>query len=316
MMKKIAIACLLLLALVAALFADTTLDNELTFGNAKYFSYLLDAGFHMDRNNYGLSGSFSKGSDHDSSFSAGATAGYKINDTFNLSAGYKYNGNTSYPAYETPVDVLSVTYLWTFKQLLATNTLNTSLATKLGPVDLTPSIALGFNNLKGIFSVKKQGGLVSVDRQLTNSTYRELSPGMDVSYDITDSISLSAGGTRNYYNVDIPEILDASGATNTANRDAAALKTAVQFQVYDLDAGIMLFLGDFMASFTYTYTANYYPTTGSQNNFTNDYNLLIAYTFNEGFNMGVRLESTQSHYVDNTFNTSKYLGLQLNFTLK
>lgn len=309
-MRRIILAAALIITAAQAN-AEVLFMNEGTIGQDSYRSYYLNTVAPFDPWSVGAVFSLSGSSGQDSSLLAGASLDYEFNEDFSVSAGYRYNSNTSYLVYKT----LLLGYYISYRQVLSSHSLSSDFYADFSDFSISAGVNVDFNILRGYLEAQQDGKKATISREVASSGFNEYLPNIAINYDLPEDFSVNAGASKSLFSVDVKEVLDSTGTTYTANRDMAALKSAITFQDYSLSAGISKILGDFNLDLSYTYSRFYCPSSEAAPDLSHDLSFTVEYAFSESLDAGLRLDGSRSHYTDGVSYNSGYITLIVDFIL-
>ncbi|MGD0565846.1 MAG: hypothetical protein ABSA34_00785 [Candidatus Goldiibacteriota bacterium] len=315
-MKKIIFAIAALLT-AARLFAIADISNELSASQG-YLSYSLSAATEDEpfsvNGNLSLSGS----SGHNSTFGAGAGCDFDPTKSLSLTLNGVYNVNNSYPVfgYDYTAPVTLKEYVLSYKQSEKSFTLTPGLSDVIGFFTISPSCDVAFNDLAGILEVKPDATGINRATTISEQYFDGYNPGVDMSFKLPENFKIKIGGTRNYYDIDVTDVLDATGSTLTANRQdrgAAALKSAVTFNDYDYTGEISKRFGNEKLDLSFQFTKMITPTYQVAAEHEWDVTLGYTHDFSKYFDMGLKLEGVSTVYTDQSVSKAGYIYLDIDF---
>ncbi len=312
-MKKICAVMMLLFAFTA-LRASVGITNEVSAAKG-YISYSL--GVSTDDEPFSINGTLDlSGSEgHNFTFGAGAGGYYTVNDNLSFNLGVNYTGNTSYPVYKTII-TFAKDYYVSYKQTLKAWSINPGVDAQIDFFKISPYCGVTFNGLGGYLEIDAVQGAGNYTKKIAESNFVEYAPGTGISFKLPEKFRLSMGGTVNFYNVNVREILDAGTSTITARSQTLnqeALKTAVTFNDFSLSTGLSKTIDDLYLKVSLNYSK--YRTPSAETAFGHSAGITLAgsYDINDNCTLGLKLEGSRSYYTDGTFANSAYIYLDADF---
>jgi|GEM_PF-4434923 hypothetical protein len=316
-MKRLLFIFLALLSSLPVL-ATADIDNELSASQG-YLSYDLNAATNDEPFSVNGDISLSGSSGHNSVFGAGAGCDYDPVKSLSLTLNGVYNVNNSYPVYgyEYTAPLTLKKYILSYKQSQKSFTLTPGFSDAMGFFTISPSCDVVFNDLAGTLETKPETTGINLSKIISEQYFNAYDPGLDMSFKLPEGFKLKLGGARDYYDINVSQVLDDTGSTLTANkqaRDAAALKSAVTFDDYDFSGGISKRFGNEKISLSFQYTKMISPTYEVAGDHEWDTTIGFTHDFSDYFDMGLKLEGVSTVYTDQSVSRAGYIYLDIDFS--